>query len=263
MSKRMREGGCAPAGNVNTCFRKSSDKVSTHRAYSSPPSRNNCNNSAFVRGFASSAATSPKNFMASKPSIELTFPSMSWKRGTMAMCASVCATVRLTGAAGGVVRLDRGDGGGRQLLARYGRQPRDDADTIRVPLTVHRPYSGELELDAAPTGYAQPLATIVAERFSLHLENDRLRRTDLRRQTWLTFLAEASELLAQSLDVELTLALIPQLVVPRLGPWAAIYGLDEWNEPVYATAAHTDETALPALVAGLSRTGPDGATARL
>ena len=71
-----------------------------------------------------------------------------------------------------------------------------------MPLTVHRPYAGELELDAAPTGYAQPLATLVAERFSLHLENDRLRRADLRRQAWLTFLAEASELLAQSLDVE-------------------------------------------------------------
>src|SRR4051812_5103697 len=32
---------------------------------------------------------------------------------------------RLTGAAGGVVRLDRGDGGGRQVLARYGRAPRE------------------------------------------------------------------------------------------------------------------------------------------
>ena len=170
---------------------------------------------------------------------------------------------RLTGAAGGVVRLDRGDGGGRQQLARYGRAPRDDAATIRVPLSVQRPYSGELELDASPTGYAQPLATIVAERFSLHLENDRLRRTDLRRQTWLTFLAEASELLAQSLDVNLTMALIPQLVVPRLGQWCAVHTTDAWGRLQLAAATHADETMLAQLHATLAETGPDSVLARL
>jgi serine phosphatase RsbU (regulator of sigma subunit)/anti-sigma regulatory factor (Ser/Thr protein kinase) len=170
---------------------------------------------------------------------------------------------RLTGAAGGVVRLDRGDGGGRQLMARYGRAPRDDAATIRVPLSVHRPFSGDLELDASPTGYAQPLAAIVAERLSLHLENDRLRRTDLRRQTWLTFLAEASELLAQSLDVNLTMALIPQLVVPRLGRWCAVHTTDAWGRLQLAAATHADESAIPELHATLAETGPDAILARL
>lgn len=170
---------------------------------------------------------------------------------------------RLTGAAGGVLRLDRGDGGGRQLMARFGRAPRDDAETIRVPLAVQRPYSGELELDASPLGYAQPLARIVAERFSLHLENDRLRRTDLRRQTWLTFLAEASELLAQSLDVNLTMALIPRLVVPRLGQWSAVHTTDAWGRLQLAAATHADEAALPELYAMLSESGPDSILARL
>jgi sigma-B regulation protein RsbU (phosphoserine phosphatase) len=170
---------------------------------------------------------------------------------------------RLTGAAGGVVRLDRGDGGGRQQLARYGRAPRDDAATIRVPLSVHRPYAGELELDASPIGYAQPLARIVAERFSLHLENDRLRRTDLRRQTWLTFLAEASELLAQSLDVNLTMALIPQLVVPRLGRWCAVHTTDAWGRLQLAAATHADETSLAHLHDTLAETGADSVQARL
>jgi len=170
---------------------------------------------------------------------------------------------RLTGAAGGVIRLDRGDGGGRQLLARYGRAPREDAATIRVPLTVHRPYAGELELDASPTGYAGPLAALVAERFSLHLENDRLRRADLRRQGWLTFLAEASELLAQSLDVNLTMALIPQLVVPRLGQWCAVHTTDAWGRLQLAAATHADEGALAQLHATLAETGPDSVLARL
>jgi serine phosphatase RsbU (regulator of sigma subunit)/anti-sigma regulatory factor (Ser/Thr protein kinase) len=170
---------------------------------------------------------------------------------------------RLTGAAGGVVRLDRGDGGGRQVLARYGRSPRDDAATIRVALSAQRPYAGELELDASPSGYAQPLATLVAERLSLHLENDRLRRADVRRQTWLTFLAEASELLAQSLDVNLTMALIPQLVVPRLGQWCAVHTTDAWGRLQLAAATHADESAVPQVHATLSETSPDGVLARL
>jgi phosphoserine phosphatase RsbU/P len=169
----------------------------------------------------------------------------------------------LTGASGAVVRLDLGDGGGGQLLARHGRAPRADAPTITVPLTVQRPYAGELELDAAPVAYARSLAHIVAERFSLHLENDRLRRADLRRQTWLTFLAEASELLAQSLDVNLTMALIPQLVVPRLGLWCAVHATDAWGRLQLAAAIHADEAAVPQLHAALAEPGPDGILARL
>ncbi|WP_018252626.1 SpoIIE family protein phosphatase [Salinispora mooreana] len=169
----------------------------------------------------------------------------------------------MVGAAGGQVRLDRGDGQGPQLLARYGRQPRVDNDLVRVPLTVHRPYVGELELDAAPSAYAQPLAVLMAERLSLHLENDRLRRADLRRQAWLTFLAEASELLAQSLDVELTMALIPQLVVPRLGQWCAVHTSNEWGRLRLAAASHADESMLPQLHAVLAETGPDSIQSRL
>ncbi|GLY05771.1 hypothetical protein Acsp01_61500 [Actinoplanes sp. NBRC 101535] len=169
----------------------------------------------------------------------------------------------LTGAAGGVMRLDRGDGTGRQLLARYGRAPRDNADTIRIPFSLQRPYSGELELDASPLGFAQALAGIVAERISLHVENDRLRRADIRRQTWMTFLAEASELLAQSLDVNLTMALIPQLVVPRLGQWCAVHTTDAWGRLQLAAATHAEEAALAQLHATLAEDGPESVLARL
>ncbi|MFG1955383.1 SpoIIE family protein phosphatase [Micromonospora sp. NPDC048830] len=169
----------------------------------------------------------------------------------------------MVGAAGGVVRLDRGDGQGRQVLARYGRTPREGNELLRVPLAVHRPYAGELELDAAPSTYAQPLAVLTAERLSLHLENDRLRRADVRRQAWLTFLAEASELLAQSLDVELTMALIPQLVVPRLGQWCAVHTTDEWGRLRLAAATHADEAVLPQLHKVLRETGPDSMLSRL
>ncbi|WP_091315498.1 SpoIIE family protein phosphatase [Micromonospora chersina] len=169
----------------------------------------------------------------------------------------------MVGAAGGVVRLDRGDGQGSQVLARYGRQPREGNELLRVPLAVHRPYAGELELDAAPSAYARPLAVLAGERLSLHLENDRLRRADVRRSAWLTFLAEASELLAQSLDVELTMALVPQLVVPRLGQWCAVHTTDEWGRLRLAAASHADEALLPQLHRVLQETGPDSIQARL
>lgn len=169
----------------------------------------------------------------------------------------------MAGAAGGRVWLDRGDGAGQQPLARYGRQSRPGEEPLRVPLAVNRPYAGELELDAAPSGYAQPLAALVAERLSLHVENDRLRRTDVRRQAWLTFLAEAGELLAQSLDAGLTLALIPQLVVPRLGQWCAVHILDEWGRLQLATASHADESILPQLRTLLEQSDPESVQARL
>ncbi|GAA4565824.1 hypothetical protein GCM10023176_14700 [Micromonospora coerulea] len=175
----------------------------------------------------------------------------------------VTRLAEMVGAAGGVVRLDRGDGQGTQVLGRYGRQPRNDNELIRVPLAVHRPYAGELELDAAPSAYARPLALLAAERLSLHLENDRLRRADVRRSAWLTFLAEASELLAQSLDVELTMALIPQLVVPRLGQWCAVHTTDEWGRLRLAASSHADESVLPHLHKVLQETGPESIQARL
>lgn len=169
----------------------------------------------------------------------------------------------LVGAAGGAIRLDRGDGTGPQVLARYGRHPRPNDKLLRVPLSVNHPYSAELELDVAPSEYAEPLAELVAERLSLHIENDRLRRMDLRRQAWLTFLAEASELLAQSLDVALTLALIPQLVVPRLGQWCAVHTADEWGRLELAAVTHSDESMLPELHALLKESGPESVLARL
>jgi serine phosphatase RsbU (regulator of sigma subunit)/anti-sigma regulatory factor (Ser/Thr protein kinase) len=169
------------------------------------------------------------------------------------------------GATGGVIRLDQADGRGPLPFAEYGLAFPTEAGDVRARLAVSWPWRGELVLitPTEPGPYAAPLAELTAERLGLALENDRLRRTDLRRQAWLTFLAEASELLAQSLDVELTMALIPRLAVPRLGQWTAVYGIDEWGEPAYAAAAHADEAALPGLLAELSKAGPDNVAARL
>ncbi|MEU4397859.1 SpoIIE family protein phosphatase [Micromonospora orduensis] len=208
-------------------------------------------------GSAGPSASAMSELMQTAPDMYADDPLPDFAAGLLSRLAE------MVGAAGGVIRLDRGDGQGRQVLARIGRQPRPGSELLQVPLTVHRPYGGELELDAAPSAYARPLAVLTAERLSLHLENDRLRRADVRRQAWLTFLAEASELLAQSLDVELTMALVPQLVVPRLGQWCAVHTTDEWGRLRLAAATHADESVLPQLHKVLAETGPDSVQARL
>ncbi len=175
----------------------------------------------------------------------------------------------IAGAQGGQVLLDRGDGQGAATVAEVGQPGPSGADPgsrnpsptgpgeVRAALPLSRPWRGDLVLytAAAPGPYAQVVAQLAADRLGLTLENDRLRDADLRRRSWLTFLAEASELLAQSLDVDLTMALIPRLLVPRLGQWCAVYAVDDWDQPRLASATHVDETALADLLEQIAATG--------
>lgn len=178
------------------------------------------------------------------------------------LLSRLCGAV---GATGGTIRLDQSDGRGMAVIAEHGQPSADRSRLLGVPLPVSWPWRGELILATpdAPAPYLTPVAELMAERLGLALENERLRRTDLRRQAWLTFLAEVSELLAQSLDIELTLALVPRLVVPRLGAWCAIYGADEWGDPQFAAAAHADETQVNGLIEQLAQVGPEGPVSRL
>ncbi|GIJ47288.1 hypothetical protein Val02_41740 [Virgisporangium aliadipatigenens] len=146
-----------------------------------------------------------------------------------------------TGASSATVLVDENNGVGPHALSSYtgtaATTPRAEAGT-RIALSVARPWRAELVVHPPVD---TPVVHLAAERIGLLLENHRLRRTDLERRNWLTFLAEASDLLAQSLDVELTLALIPRLVVPRLGTWCAVHMLSDEGELRLAAAAHRDE----------------------
>ncbi|GII22150.1 SpoIIE family protein phosphatase [Planosporangium mesophilum] len=155
----------------------------------------------------------------------------------------LCAAI---GAEGGVILVDQGDGQGAVVLAGHGSAV-PSLGGVRVPLRLARPWQGELVLIEPTTEYVSALVELVADRLSLTLENERLRRTDAQRRTWLTYLAEVSELLAQSLDAELTLALIPRLVVPRLGRWCAVHVAESADGLRLAAATHVDETASPEL----------------
>lgn len=161
----------------------------------------------------------------------------------------------VVGAGGAALLVDEGDGRGTRTVAAYGL-PAGYGVTRRIALRLSRPWQGELVLARTGAGYSEPLATLAAQRLSLLVDNDRLRRAETEQRNWLTYLAEVSQLLAQSLDVELTLALIPQLVVPRLGQWCAVHTADDAGELHLAAASHADEAALPTLTDQLDQALP-------
>ncbi len=168
--------------------------------------------------------------------------------GRFAQDLLVCL-VEVTGATGGRIEVDRADGRGKVMLAGVGPQLDSDIYPLTFPVPVCRPWTGRIHLASSGSLWVRVLGELAAERFGLALENERLRETDLRRQTWLTFLAEASELLAQSLDIKLTMALVPRLVVPRLGQWCAVYLASGSDDLTLTAAAHMDEALLPDLLA--------------
>jgi sigma-B regulation protein RsbU (phosphoserine phosphatase) len=188
----------------------------------------------------------------------------------------------VTGAPFGALWVDEGGGGGNLMLAVVGLSPSaadpppvlwpDDAPrprraafgaptpamvaagaemslSVAVPATP--PTRARLEL-AGRAGYsfgsADPVfALLAAERIAVSLDSARVRDTDQRRRGDLAFLADASELLASSLDVDLTLALVAQLCVPRLGQWCVIHTFDDADDPELIVAVHTDERQVPDL----------------
>nr|WP_277605841.1 SpoIIE family protein phosphatase [Glycomyces sp. L485] len=146
-----------------------------------------------------------------------------------------------TAAAGGALEYDPGDGSGASILAKFG-DTAAPAVTVEMPLTA--PACGKLQLagDAGPSW--RPLAQLTAERVALALQIDRMRTDEQRRSGWLTYLAEAGELLAHSLEEHLTVALIPQLIVPQLGRWAAVHLRGDGGTLRLAALSHAEEREL-------------------
>jgi len=160
------------------------------------------------------------------------------------------------------VVVDEGDGGGAAEVARAG--PEGGAVVLDVALPVTPPLRGSVRLLGPPTdrdgGLVEggDLVELVAYRVAMAVETRWLRAVDQRRRSWMAYLAEASELLGQSLSVELAVAVVPQVVVPRLGRWCAVH-LAEAGTLRLAALTHADEDELPELRAALdpqARPGP-------
>ena len=80
---------------------------------------------------------------------------------------------------------------------------------------------------------------------------------------WMGFLADASDLLAGTLDPDMVPAIISQIVVPRLATWCAVYTWTDGGGPQRpAYLWHTDERRIDELRRGAGR-DPDPAGRRL
>jgi serine phosphatase RsbU (regulator of sigma subunit)/anti-sigma regulatory factor (Ser/Thr protein kinase) len=91
---------------------------------------------------------------------------------------------------------------------------------------------------------------------SLPLERARLSQDDRDWRGRISFLAEASDLLAGTLDQEQAIALAAQLVVPRLAAWCAVLLAGGSGQLTPAYVWHADETRNDALSCLLSRVPP-------
>jgi serine phosphatase RsbU (regulator of sigma subunit)/anti-sigma regulatory factor (Ser/Thr protein kinase) len=127
---------------------------------------------------------------------------------------------------------------------------------LTVPFQAQGRVTGMLAVAAAePDRFAEAdLARVqqVADAVAVPLERARLTEHDRIRRARLSFLAEASDLLAGTLDQEKTVALAAQLVVPRLATWCAALVPDDDGELRPAYVWHADESYVDVLAGLLS-----------
>jgi serine phosphatase RsbU (regulator of sigma subunit)/anti-sigma regulatory factor (Ser/Thr protein kinase) len=130
---------------------------------------------------------------------------------------------------------------------------------LTVPFQAEGRVTGMLAVAAAePDRFGEvDLARVqqVADAVAVPLERARLTEHDRVRRGRLSFLAEASDLLAGTLDQEKTIALAAQLVVPRLATWCAALLPDDDGELRPAYVWHADESHVDVL-AGLLNSSP-------
>jgi serine phosphatase RsbU (regulator of sigma subunit)/anti-sigma regulatory factor (Ser/Thr protein kinase) len=86
-----------------------------------------------------------------------------------------------------------------------------------------------------------------ADRLALAVGARRLAESTRRHRDWLGFLAEASDLLAGTLEPQMTIAMLAQLVVPRLASWCAVRLYDERGPTGLDYTWHADEAQIDAL----------------
>jgi len=99
-----------------------------------------------------------------------------------------------------------------------------------------------------------------ADRIAAIVESARLAEAGRARRGALSFLAEAGELLAGSLDPDRTLALAAQLVVPALARWCAVHRVDEAGRSSLALVWHADEDLHDPLEKAIRDSGPPAET---
>lgn len=132
---------------------------------------------------------------------------------------------------------------------------------VTVPLKVEGRLTGSLGVAAEAAGrYSNEEALrlqFAADRIALAVESARLGELERLRRGSLSFLVEASDLLAGTLDRDQTLALMAQMTVPTLATWCAVYTIaDQSSDPYLSYVLHEDEELIDGLKALLSKIAP-------
>ncbi|GAA1937229.1 SpoIIE family protein phosphatase [Streptomyces sodiiphilus] len=135
---------------------------------------------------------------------------------------------------------------------------------VTVPLKVEGRLTGSLGVASETPGrYSNEEALrlqFAADRIALAVESARLTELERLRRGSLSFLVEASELLAGTLDRDQTLALMAQMIVPTLATWCAVYTISETDtQPALSYVLHEDEDRIDGIKALLARTDPPAA----
>ncbi|MGY6025844.1 SpoIIE family protein phosphatase [Streptomyces spinosirectus] len=129
---------------------------------------------------------------------------------------------------------------------------------VTVPLKVEGRLTGSLGVAAEGAGrYSNEEALrlqFAADRIALAVESARLGELERLRRGSLSFLVEASDLLAGTLDRDQTLALMAQMTVPTLATWCAVYTIaDQASEPYLSYVLHEDEELIDGIKSLLSK----------
>ncbi|MGA5496999.1 SpoIIE family protein phosphatase [Streptomyces cinereoruber] len=132
---------------------------------------------------------------------------------------------------------------------------------VTVPLKVEGRLTGSLGVAAeAANRYSNEEALrlqFAADRIALAVESARLGELERLRRGSLSFLVEASDLLAGTLDRDQTLALMAQMTVPTLATWCAVYTIaDQSSDPYLSYVLHEDEDRIDGLKELLSSIAP-------
>ncbi|MFJ2610453.1 SpoIIE family protein phosphatase [Streptomyces sp. NPDC091279] len=132
---------------------------------------------------------------------------------------------------------------------------------VTVPLKVEGRLTGSLGVAAeSPGRYSNEEALrlqFAADRIALAVESARLGELERLRRGSLSFLVEASDLLAGTLDRDQTLALMAQMTVPTLATWCAVYTIaDQASEPYLSYVLHEDEELIDGIKSLLSKISP-------
>ncbi|MET8816605.1 SpoIIE family protein phosphatase [Streptomyces sp. NPDC004549] len=132
---------------------------------------------------------------------------------------------------------------------------------VTVPLKVEGRLTGSLGVAAeGPGRYSNEEALrlqFAADRIALAVESARLGELERLRRGSLSFLVEASDLLAGTLDRDQTLALMAQMTVPTLATWCAVYTIaDPASDPYLSYVLHEDEELIDGIKSLLSKIPP-------